>query len=149
MKVTIKNSLLNSTIEILYKAKLSGKKSRHRTRFIKQVGARLELIGEEERDLLKAYCELDGDGEPKKEKGEDGKEYYKFKDIDSFHREQVELYEEEMTIEGEDNRVMLLSVREALDESDEVYSGQEAIIYDYLCEQFKVDEDIQVEEEPA
>lgn len=142
MKVEIKNSILGKAIELLYEMELAGKRSRHRTRFIQQLSDRLELLSEEELILLKDYCELDEEGNPKMVKKDERQEYV-FKDVHGFVKEQEELFDESMVIEGEDNKVMLVTVREALDECETAYSGEDATLYEYLCKQFKVDENLE------
>lgn len=147
MKVTIKNSLLGKTVDMLFETKLKGRQSRHRTRFVQLLGDRLELLSKEEAELLKEYCNLDENGEPITKMNENNEEVYDLKDAEGFIREQSTMFSESMTIEGDDNKAMLLAVREALDESEEEYGGHEAVLYEYLCKQFKVDEKLECEED--
>lgn len=138
MKVAIQNAQIGQAIGLLFRLSLKGKKSRHRTRFVKLLNERLQQVGEEEKELLKQYAELDEDGEPKL--AEDGKGYDVI-DKKGFIKEQQELYEEEMVLEGGDHHGMLKTVKEVLLESDEEFSGEEAMVYDYLCEQFEKSEE--------
>lgn len=144
MKVELLNSTLGQTVELLFDLELAGKASRHRTRFIQRVNDRLTLLGEEENTLLKEYSELDEDGEIKTE-GEGDQKRIIFKDIESFVKEQNELFSEKMVFEGDDDKAMLMTVREVLDTCETPFKGKEAVLYDYLCEQFKVDENLEEE----
>lgn len=146
MQVRIKNALLNEIVELLFDWKLKGRQSRHRSRFIRLLNERVETVIEEEQELLKEHCYLDEDGEPKI-KEINGKKHYDIKDFGAFSKDKADLLNEEMVIEGADNKTMLLTVREVLDECEEELAGREAVLYEHLCEVFKVDEDIDAEDE--
>lgn len=62
---------------------------------------------------------------------------YDIKDKDAFDKDFAELYAEELIIDGGDAHGMLKTVKSVLDNSDVAFSGQEAAIYDYLCDQFE------------
>lgn len=134
MQVSIENQKLIQSINLLYKLPLKGKQSRHRTKFIKKLQERLlEFVGDE-KVLLKEHCNLDEMGEPKKIENDTK---WDVKDIDAFVKEKKELYEEERVFEGGDVQGVLKSVKEILFNCQEEFSGAEADIYDYLCDQFE------------
>lgn len=134
MKITIKNDRIQQAIGLLFEMKLKAKKSRQRTKFVKILSTRAQEMVDQEKELLKEHCELDKEGEPLKT--DDGKGY-KPKDMDAFIKDQKELFEEELVIEGGDNREMIRTMKKVLDDFDEELSGQKAVVYDYLCDQFE------------
>ncbi|WP_453992096.1 DUF1617 family protein [Bacillus nitroreducens] len=134
MQVKIENRKLGQAIDLLFNLSLKGKQSRHRTKFIKTLSDRLNEVAEQEKELLKEHCHLDEDGEPKTIN--DGKNW-DVKDVDAFVKDCNELYEEELVIDGGDNHGMLKTVKEVLLNCDVEFSGQDASIYDYLCDQFE------------
>lgn len=147
LKISIKNVILGKIVDFFYDISLKGKQSRHRTKFIKLLGEKSKEYDEGFMQILKEHDGLDADGEIKtKESG--GTTVYDIDDIDGFVKERNVLNEEEAIIDGSDNQLMLKTVRTVLDEFDEEISGQEAVLYDFLCEQFRVDENLEeVEEE--
>ncbi|KYC94358.1 hypothetical protein B4102_3579 [Heyndrickxia sporothermodurans] len=136
MQVKIENQKLGQAINLLFNLSLKGKQSRHRSKFIKALNEKLNEFAEQEQELLKEHCHLDENGEPKKT--EDGTiKVEDIKDIDAFTKDRTELYEEERVFEGGDAQVMLKTVKDVLLNCEREWSGQEAVIYDYLCEQFE------------
>nr|WP_017552428.1 hypothetical protein [Heyndrickxia coagulans] len=64
------------------------------------------------------------------------------KDMKAFNEDLQELYSEKMVIEGGDNREMLRTIKAVLKKfEDTEYEGQQSEIYDYLCDQFGVDDE--------
>lgn len=141
MQVKFKNMIINETIEFFYELKLKGRQSRMRSKLIKLLNERSQEFVEQQQELLKEHCNLDEQGNPKIIK-KDGNEVYDIKDLEAYAKDRQELFEEEYIIEGADNQLMLRTVREILDECDVELSGRKAVLYDHLCEIFKVDEDI-------
>lgn len=133
MIIKIEKSKLAPIINLLYDLPLRGKQSRHRTKFIKLLHERHEEYREDIKQLLKEHCHLDENGEPKIK--EDNT--YDVKDIDAYLKDKKELDEEEIVIEGGDAQGMLKTVKEILFNCDREFSGQEAMIYDYICEKFE------------
>ncbi|MCM3619156.1 DUF1617 family protein [Sutcliffiella horikoshii] len=134
MKLAIENGRLGQVIDLLFSLPLKGKKSRHRTRLQLALEARLKEVAEQEHQLRKEHCHLDKKGEPKLK--DEGKRW-DVKDIDAFIKDKTELYEEEMVIEGADNHGMLKTVKDVLDNCEMEWSGQEAVTYNYICEQLE------------
>ena len=136
MKVHIKNTLIQPIIEMMFNWKLKGRYSRHRSKFIEKLSNQLKVIVADEEVLVKEYSHLDEEGNPKK-RIENDTEVWDLKDEQSFLREKNELWNEEFVIDGGNNETMLKTVKELLDNSEEEFSGQEAILYNYLCDQFE------------
>lgn len=143
MEVKIENFILNEAIELFFEMTLKGRDSRHRTRFVRMLNERLESISEEQTELLKEHCHLDEDGEPKTKN--DGKEY-DIKDLEAFSKDRQDLLDESFVIDGGDNKAMLMTLRSILDNYQGELSGRKAVLYEHLCEIFKVDEELESEE---
>lgn len=151
LEVKIKNHLLNEIINFLFDLKLdSGKQSRHRTRFVKKLNDHLEEVKEHQLELLKTHSHLDDEGNPKT-KEVDGVERYDIKDEKAFNKDWLELMDEELIIDDKNSQLTLEVVRKVLDDYDGEkngdLSGRKAVLYEHLCEVFKVDEDIEEEVE--
>lgn len=134
MQVKIENQKLGQAINLLFNLSLRGKQSRHRSKFIKQLEGMLKEFADQEQELLKEHCHLDENGNPKTI---DNGTRWDVRDLEAFVKDKKELYEEERVIEGGDAQEMLKTVKEVLLNCDKEWSGQEAVIYDYLCEQFE------------
>lgn len=142
MKVEIENGKLTAAINFMYGLKLARKQSRMRRRFIKLLSDRLEEIEEDRKELLKEHSHKDENGEPVIKDGN-----YAVKDMVALSDDLKELYAEKMVLEGGDNREMIRTVKQILKKlEDEEYEGETSEIYDYLCEQFGVDEMGEIEE---
>lgn len=145
LEVKIKNNMLNETIDFFFGMSLKGKESRMRTRFIKLLSTEVERVAEEENGILKEYCVLNDDGEL--EQNEDGTAIIKKGKEEVLMDERLELLNEEFIIDDSNSQNMLMTVRKILDDCDMELSERKAVLYDYLCEQFKVDEDLEEEQE--
>lgn len=137
MEFKIENGKIAGAINLLSKLSLKGKQSRHRSKMIKDLNAQLQDVAEQEKVLLKDHCRLDEKGEPKKT--EDGL-HWDVKDIDAFAADRKDLYEEKFILEGGNAWGYLGTVKEVLLESELEWSGEEAAIYDYLCDEFEKEE---------
>lgn len=143
MKIAIKVSYLPATIEFLYNLTLKGKQSRHRSRLVKAMQEKWQLVVEEEQELLKEYAGTDEDGNPNKK--EDGS--FDVKDVKGFKEQQKELFDELFILEGGDATGYLKTAKEILLDFNEEVSGKNAEAYDYLCEVFEESESQNKEEE--
>lgn len=146
MVVKIKNHLIEEIISFFYDLNLdTGKESRHRTRFIKKLNEHLEDVLEQKEVLLKQHCNLDENGTPKTI-NDNGTQKYDIKDTKVFEQDYLELMSEELIIDDKNSQLTLKTVRKILDEYDGEkngsLSGRKAVLYEYLCETFKVDEEI-------
>jgi hypothetical protein len=121
----------------LMELKLNGKESRMRTRLVKRMQTHLDLVQTEKDEIIQNYGVLDENGNLKT-KQENGKEYYEIEDREACEKEILELLQEEMVIEeNEENKEMLLVVKEAVLNCDMVFQGQQAFEYDGYCELFE------------
>lgn len=138
MIVRIENRYLKPSIDLLFNLSLRGKQSRHRTRFIKLLNERLVQVEEERKQLAEEFAEKDEDGKPIVED-----DRYKIvgDNREQFQKEFEELMSEEFVIEGENFKETLEVVRDILLNCDEYFSGEQAFVYDYLCEQFEKGDD--------
>lgn len=134
MQVKIENQKIAQTINLLYNLSLKGKQSRHRSKFISALRGKYQEFVEDEKELLKEHCNLDENGEPKTL--ENGTKW-DVKDLDAFAAARRELYEEERVFDGGDFQEILKTVKEVLLNCQKEFTGAEAEIYDYLCDQFE------------
>jgi len=138
MQVKIENAKLKQVIDLLFDLSLKGKQSRHRTKLIKLLNERLVEYQKDFKELLTEHCNLDENGNPKTTP--DGQRW-DVKDVDTFIKDKKELDEEVFVIEGGNYHGMLITVKEVLLNCEKEFSGQEAMIYDYICERFEEGED--------
>lgn len=137
MKVEIENGKLAAAINFMYGVKLARKQSRFRRHFIQQMSDRLKQVEEDRKALLEEHSHKDGDGKAIVKDGQ-----YDVKDMVAFSNDVKELNKEKLVIDGGDNREMIRTIKVVLEKlEDEEYEGQDSEIYDYLCDQFKVDEE--------
>ncbi|SER00402.1 hypothetical protein SAMN05216232_3933 [Virgibacillus subterraneus] len=134
MKLTVENVKLIPTINLLSELSLKGKESRHRSKIINELKGRAQEVTEQEAELIKEHSYLDDEGNPKKT--DDGKGY-NIKDMDAFVKDTNELYSEVFVLEGGNFTDPLKTIKQVLLNSDKEWKGQEAEIYDYLCEQLE------------
>lgn len=132
MNISIKHAYLGQATSLLFDLALKGKESRHRTRFIKLLTERSQEVEEQRKALAEEHAEKDSDGKPVVENDK-----YVIVDQQSFHDDYEELLNESFVIDGGDYQEMLKTVKKVLDECDKTFSGQEAVVYDYICEQFE------------
>ncbi|MED0649750.1 hypothetical protein P9246_15675 [Aeribacillus pallidus] len=144
MKVEIEYGKLVASINFMYELKLVRKQSRMRRRFINILNERLKVVEEDRKELLQEHSRKDENGEAIIKP--DGN--YDVKDMVAFSNDLKELYAEKLVIEGEDNREMISTIKQILKKlENEEYEGQTSEIYDYLCDQFGIDEEIEGGEE--
>lgn len=140
MKVEIENMMLLPASNFLYGLKLVRKQSRMRRRFIKMLNDRNEEFMGERKQLQEEYSNKDEEGNAIIINDE--YDIPKGEAWDKFIEDTKELSKEKYVIEGGDNREMIRTIQEILRKfEDEEYEGQESDVYDYLCEEFKIDEE--------
>ncbi|WP_240951688.1 hypothetical protein [Bacillus sp. RO2] len=136
MKVTIKKGLMVPIANFMYEIELVRKQSRMRRQLIKILNEHEETLKDDKRHMLEEHSKKDEEGKALINDGQ-----YQLTDKDAFTKDLKELTEEEIVIEGEGNREMIRSIRSTLKKlEDNVYKGSDSEIYDYLCDQFSVDE---------
>lgn len=130
----IKNYEIQSFGEFLMKLELKGKDSRMRTRLVKLLQERLDLIGAEREQILKDYAAKDDDGEVVRQEY-NGQSGIKIQDVESYNRETLVLMNEEYKVALEaDKADIFKSVAHSVLECDLAFSGEEALQYDRWCE---------------
>lgn len=135
MIVKIHHAQLEQAASLLFNLPLVRTQSRHRTKLISLLEQRRLEVDHQRQELAKEHAEKDGNGEPIITEG-----VFEIKDKKSFQSDLKELYDEAFVLEGGDLQPMLESVKRSLLESDMVYRGKEALLYDYLCNQFEEEE---------
>lgn len=135
MKIEIENGKLAVAISFLYDLKLARKQSRMRRYFIEKLNDRLKVVEEDRKELLKEHSHKDENGEAIIKDGQ-----YDIKDMVAFSNDVKELNQEKLIIEGGDNREMIRTIKVVLKKLEEVeYEGEKSEIYDYLADQFDID----------
>lgn len=122
-------------INFLMELELPAKQSRMRTRFCKLGIERLNLIAEERMDIIKRYANLDENGEIKQIKNSEGILLWDVQDKDAYNNDYRELMLEEWVVElSEENKDMLLTLKDSVLNLDVILKGKEAMQYDRWCE---------------
>lgn len=136
MQLKLKNIDIPHVISLFYDLKLKAKQSRHRTKFIKSLSEQWQEVSTDEEEIAKQYCHLDDEGTPKKIE-ENGRQMWDMKDGESlnFAKDRNDLYRETYIIDGANNQETLKIIAKILVNLDAELSGQQADIYDDLCEQ--------------
>ena len=140
MTFTIENDKLEPTINLLGKLSLKGKQSRHRTKMIKDLVEGVKVYEDQRKEILKEHCNLNEDGEPIIITKGNGEKHYDVKDVDAFSKDDRELLEETYTLEGGNVSGYLKTMKDVLLECELEWSGHEADIYDYICDEFEREE---------
>jgi len=134
MKLEIENGQIVNCINVLDKLSLKGLKSIYRTRLSKELAKKLDRVGEEQTEIQKEYFELDEEGKPKVDN-----KLEHCKDIEGYNETMNEFIKSKVVIDGGDSRVMLESVKNSLEETEEDFSGRDAYAYEYLYSAFEED----------
>lgn len=142
MKFEIANNKIAGAINLLAQLSLKGKQSRHRSKLIKELNTRFEEVVEDEKALLKQHCHLDENGEPKKT-NEDRN--WDVKDEEAFAADRKDLLEEKLVLEGGNITGYLKTMKEVLLNCEVEWSGADAAIYDYLCDELEREEETETE----
>ncbi|ANU13458.1 hypothetical protein B481_1988 [Planococcus halocryophilus Or1] len=136
MQVKIQYSQLANIINLLSEMPLKGLKSIHRTRFQNLLQERLNQVAEEEMAIIKEHtgtAMVNGKEEPKrKENGE-----FDIEDVAAFKQQQEEYFKEHYVIDDGDSLVMLLSLKNAIDDYEGELAGKQAIAYEHLYTAFE------------
>jgi len=93
-------------------------------------------FNQERVDIIRRYAEFNEDGSIMVDIDERGNEMIKVNDVNAFHRDMEELFNEDYIIElNEPNKEMLVALRDiVLNKCDRLFSAQEALVYDRWCE---------------
>lgn len=122
-------------INFLMELELPAKQSRMRTRLCKLGIERMNLIAEERMDIIKRYANLDENGEINKIEGSNGQLIWDVQDKDAYNNDYRELMIEEWVVElNEENKDMLLTLKDFILNLDIMLKGKEAMQYHRWCE---------------
>lgn len=145
MKVEIKNEMIPLITEFVGGLPLVRKHSRFRRELIKMLSEQHEKVEDQRMEIVKEHCEKDSAGNPIiKEKAYSIPE----ENQDKYHEDVAELMNEVYVIEGGNNRELIRTMRTILLKfENQEYQGKESATYDYLCEQFKIDENLEEDED--
>ena len=135
MRICLKNHYIVPLIPFLQGMKLKGERSRARSKFLPLAMERYAALHESEVELLKEYAVLDADGNPKAT--EDGGYTLKESTAGEYRIERNKLFNEVAEIEGGTYTEHLTLMRRILTEYDEELEGENAALYDALCDAFE------------
>lgn len=130
----IKNGELEDFAKFLMSFELIGRESRLRTRLVKLLMEKFELVTEEHKDLIRQFARFDENGEPYIIEV-DGQRMYDVPDRAAFNKEYFLLMNEDTIIEeNEERKEMLLFIKELILNCGKAFKGKEALEYDNWCE---------------
>ena len=136
MQIKLRNHYLVPLIPFLQGMKLKGERSRARSKFLALATAAYASLHESELELVKEYAELDAGGNPQT----DEKGGFSLREDAAIHEYLVErdkLFNEVAEIEGGTYTAHLALMRQILTEYDEDLDGENAALYDALCDAFE------------
>lgn len=135
MILVLKNYEVKAFGDFLYELSLKGKESRMRSRFISILEEQLGLVSKEREILLQDYAQKDENGEPVRDKDEEGREFVILEDTFSFNLETSKLMNEDFIIEVKNEKIEMVKViQDIVLNVDKEFSGVEAERYDRFCE---------------
>lgn len=139
--IKIKNSNIISFVNWLGNQKLSGKESRNRTRFIGLLVDRANEVQKERIAILEKYADRNDKGELNAENLPDGGKKYLFTDIikqNEANKELEEYLKEEFVIDVlESNKNIINTIKDIVLNTEEEFSGIDAVQYSEWCESFE------------
>lgn len=131
MKIELKNRELQPAIQFLNTLTLKNKDSRCRSKLVKLLTKAFDELAEDEKKLMEEDGLLDETGALLKESERDNKKVAK------FNKEQIELMDEVVTIEGGLYAKNIEEMPRILNEYQGELSGAEAEIYDQLLDEME------------
>ena len=138
MRIKLENQYLIPLIPFLQGMKLKGERSRARSKFLALATEAYAALHESELELLKDYAVLDEAGNPKPAAGK-GEGSFTLRDAQAareYRAEHDKLFTEIAEIEGGTYTAHLDLMRQILAEYDEELNGDNAALYDALCDAF-------------
>lgn len=130
----IRNHEIKRFMNFLMELELKGRESRLRTRFVKLLAERQKLVEDEHYQLIVQHSNLDENNKPLIVE-RDGQTMYDVQDIVSFNRDYHILLNEEFIIdETEERKEMLLLIKDVILNCEKTFKGEEAILYDRMCD---------------
>ena len=135
MRIQLKNHYLVPLIPFLKGMKLKGERSRARSKFLALAMEAYAALHESEVELLKEYAVLDVAGNPKA--AGDGSFSLREDFVREYLAEREKLFNEVAEIEGGTYAGHLALMRQILADYDEELDGDNAALYDALCDAFE------------
>lgn len=136
MYIKLKNFELIPAFNFLTEMKLKASDSRHRSKLTNILADAVQSLNEAEIDLAKQYCELDDLGEPIVD-DESNLTFKSERDKAEFIVEKQQLLQEEVVLDFGMHEQNIQKVLGILQSYDGVISGDDAIIYDRLLDEFE------------
>lgn len=128
------NYELEPFVKFLFEMELRGRESRMRTRLIKMLETHFSRYQNEKMDIAKQYARRDEQGGIVTVRKDDA-EMIELEDADAANRELLELAQERAVVEqNEENRDMLLAMKEAVLGYDVPLKGASSAEWDRWCE---------------
>lgn len=122
-------------MKFLLELELAGKQSRMRTKIVKILNERSTEIDNDRIELAKEYAMKEEDGTPITETLENGQTVYKMENRYAFdHQYGLLMREELIIVDSPDKQDMLDTVKDAILNTNQIFSGQQALEYDRWCE---------------
>ena len=135
MRIQLKNQYLVPLIPFLRDIKLRGERSRARSKFLALALVAYGALHESEVDLLKEYAVLDENGNPKA--AEDGSFSLRDGVLGEYMAERNKLFNEVAEIDGGTYAEHFALMRRILLDYDEELIGENAELYNALCDAFE------------
>lgn len=130
----IKNGEIEAFANLLMSFELKGRESRLRTRFVKLLMERANLVREEHTELIRQFARFHENGEPVIIEV-NGQRMYDVPDKEGFNKEYALLLNEDFIIEeNEERKEMLLFIQELILNCEKTFKDREALEYDRWCE---------------
>jgi hypothetical protein len=135
MKISLENKYIVPLVPFLEEMKLKGEQSRARSKFVKLVYAAFAELHESEVDLVKEFAVTGEDGEPVC--SEDGSFTLRNGAAKDYAQQRAKLFSEVAEIEGGTYTSHLKAMHQILLDYGGELSGEDAELYDALCEAFE------------
>ena len=135
MQLKLQNRHLVPLIPFLQGMKLKGERSRARSKFLAVALEAYAALHESELELLKEYAVLDDKGEPRAD--EDGSFRLREETAREYLLEREKLFNEVVEVSLYTAHLSLM--RQILADYDEDLDGDNAMLYDTLCDAFEED----------
>ncbi|PWG00949.1 DUF1617 family protein [Levilactobacillus bambusae] len=135
MKLTLQNQYLAGAVELMQKIPLTGYESIARTRFVKMFKSPIKILEKSQKSLLEEYVARDENGNPVIVAGDQ----YRITDMGQFQVATNKLLNEKVEIDQPTYTDHQSDIQRILMNCSVELSGDDAIIYDALCNALDVD----------
>ena len=139
MRIQLTNHYLVPLIPFLKGMKLKGERSRARSKFLALAMEAYAALHESEVELLRDYAVLDDEGNPKA--AADGSYTLREDAVKDYLAEREKLFNETAEIEGGTYAGHMALMRQVLMDYDGELDGEDAALYDALCDAFERGDD--------